>query len=604
MVNENIDELNHKAWNLRYENHEQALKIASEALERAEKKSYQKGKIYALLNKSIIEILLSKLDSVLNNLFDVKSYFENVNDKLGLTRSLYALADLYKVFGDYEKAMNYCSASEKLALADCQDELGEIYNIKGSIYIGLCDFEHAVEAFEKSLENRKENDLKGRASTLNRLGWANVERASISTNKNEKSGLFALALKHYREAIDLRKKVSDITGLPFSYFGLANLYEKKGDFKKAEETYLVCKDFNEKNSKDKFCDLKCNLALGKVILIQNKEGALDFLTKAKIIADSISTKYFQCEINKFFSEYYEKENNYELAHKYFKAYNKLKSEIINTENQNKAKYQQIKIISEKNSELEKKNKLIEESVKAAYSIQSAILPIEEEMKKVFSDFFILFKPRDIVSGDFYWFKQFNNKAIIAAADCTGHGIPGAFMCMLGAAFLNEIIQEDNLSPNKILNALRTKIKTSLKQTGKTGEEKGGMDMALCLIDVESGKVEYSGAYNPLIRIRNKELVEIKADRMPVAIYPREDDFKNNMIKVKKGDRLYIFSDGYHDQLGGERIKKYSGKKFKELLLEISEKTMKVQKELLEKEHLEWKRNQDQTDDILVIGMEI
>ena len=604
MTESEIDILNQKAWETRYENHEKAMKYATEALKSATKSNYEKGIHFALLYKSIVEILMSKLENVLDNLLITFEYFEETNEKPGLVRSLYGLANLYKIFGDYNKALEYCTEGEKIALVVCPEELGEIYNEKGSVYIGLCDFEHAVEALEKSFENRHENDHKGRASTLNRLGWANVERASIEQNEKQKSSYFSLALNYYRQAIDLRKEINDVQGIPFSYFGLGNLYEVKGEYDKAEKTYLICQDFNNKNSKDTFCALKCDLALGKIDLINKKDTAYDYLIKSKKIADSMSSRYFQCEINKSLSEYYEDKKDYKKAYDHYKVYSRLRREILNTENQNKIKYQQIKIISEKNHELENKNRIIEESVKAAQYIQSAALPQEDELNDLVSDYFILFKPRDIVSGDFYWFKRFGNKIYLAASDCTGHGIPGAFTSMLGMAFLNEIIQDDIKSPNIILNELRSKIKNTLKQTGKEKELKDGMDLALCLLDFNRNTLEYAGAFNPLFLIRNKELIEYKADRMPIAIYPKETEFTNNVIELHKGDTFYIFSDGFPDQLRSEELKKYSTKKFKDFLVSIADMTMNKQKQALEKEHDEWRRNQWQTDDILIVGIRI
>ncbi|MCK4678995.1 MAG: serine/threonine-protein phosphatase, partial [Bacteroidales bacterium] len=199
----------------------------------------------------------------------------------------------------------------------------------------------------------------------------------------------------------------------------------------------------------------------------------------------------------------------------------------------------------------------------------------------------------------------NNFLIIAAVDCTGHGVPGAFMSMLGTSFLNETVTKTKFDkPNEILERLRKKVKISLKQTGKDIEQRDGMDMALCILDLDNKEMQYAGAYNPLYLIRNGELIEYKADRQPVAIHYVEKEFTNHVIKLQEGDALYIFSDGFYDQLGGTKYKKFLSKNFKSLLLEINKKSMEQQKDLLDKTLKEWMKDYEQIDDILVIGIRV
>ncbi len=245
------------------------------------------------------------------------------------------------------------------------------------------------------------------------------------------------------------------------------------------------------------------------------------------------------------------------------------------------------------------------SITYAKRIQNAVLPLKDHFEKAFSDHFILFKPRDIVSGDFYWIAEDKDKLYFTAADCTGHGVPGAFMSMLGVSSLNEIFGNENngLTANRILNLLREKIKFSLHQTGKEGENKDGMDMAMCIYHKNKNMLEYAGAYNPLYLIRDGKLEEYKADRMPIGIYHVEKDtFTNHEIKIKKGDIIYIFSDGFVDQFGGPAQTKFKSMNMKKLLVEISNKPMENQKEILEERFNKWKGNLDQIDDIIFIGI--
>ncbi len=257
-------------------------------------------------------------------------------------------------------------------------------------------------------------------------------------------------------------------------------------------------------------------------------------------------------------------------------------------------------------EIAEKNKSITDSIEYAKRIQTAILPSKEFAEEILPEHFILFRPRDIVSGDFFWMTKKDNLVVVIAADCTGHGVPGAFMSMLGVSFLNEIVNRHEVtSANVILNNLRRDIKKTLGQEGKEGEAKDGMDIALCVIDLEKMKMQYSGAYNPLYLYRNNELMETKADRMPIGIYVKEkESFTNNEIELQKGDVFYIFSDGYQDQFGGEDGRKFKTKNYKQFLLEIHQKPMAEQREILDKRIDEWRGDWEQIDDIIILGIRV
>jgi len=260
-------------------------------------------------------------------------------------------------------------------------------------------------------------------------------------------------------------------------------------------------------------------------------------------------------------------------------------------------------IREQLSIIEEKNKNILDSINYAKRIQQAILPGDEEIKKAFPDSFILYKPKDVVSGDFYWFAQRDEKKLIAAVDCTGHGVPGAFMSMIGSALLNEIVNEKNISEaGKILNILRESIIRSLKQTGAQGEQKGGMDISLCVI--ENNRAQFAGANNPIWMILKGEFKEIKGDKQPIGIHIFSKPFTSHNIEIQKGDCLYIFSDGYADQFGGDQGKKFKYRQLQETLVSIYEKPMGEQKKTLNDIIEKWRGTLEQIDDILVIGIRI
>jgi serine phosphatase RsbU (regulator of sigma subunit) len=251
-------------------------------------------------------------------------------------------------------------------------------------------------------------------------------------------------------------------------------------------------------------------------------------------------------------------------------------------------------------------KHITDSIKYALRIQSALLPSLE----LFSDridHFVLYKPRDIVSGDFYWVAEVDNgsRQMIIASDCTGHGVPGAFMSMLGVSFLNEIVLNKGITqPDQVMNTLREDVIRSLKQMEEASDVKDGMDMCICLLDLENRTLQFAGANNPLWIISNGELSEIKGDKMPVAIHETMQPYTNHWIDLKKGDTFYIFSDGFADQFGGPNQKKFLSKNFKTVLGDLQKKSMLEQGAELDRIFEEWRKEVEQVDDVTVIGVRV
>ncbi len=295
--------------------------------------------------------------------------------------------------------------------------------------------------------------------------------------------------------------------------------------------------------------------------------------------------------------------------------------------------QRDEIESQRDIVMEQKKEIVD-SIEYASLIQTAAIPSEDIILGEFSEHFVLYKPRDIVSGDFFWFGKNQETNIVIAADCTGHGVPGAFMSMMGISLLNKIVNEKKItSPEKILNSLRENIIVSLKQTGSAQESKDGMDMVVLSFNRNSNLLQCAGANNPLYLIRKSpidgkvkfediaekyqipfkkvtdedsdfELFDIKGNKMPVAIYVKMDSFEKHEIELEKDDTLYIFSDGYVDQFGGPKRKKFMSKKFKHLLISIQDKPLNIQKDILNKTIEDWKGINHQVDDILVIGIRI
>ncbi|MBI5541059.1 MAG: SpoIIE family protein phosphatase [Bacteroidia bacterium] len=269
------------------------------------------------------------------------------------------------------------------------------------------------------------------------------------------------------------------------------------------------------------------------------------------------------------------------------------------------------IVIKQKEHIEEINVQITDSIHYAKYIQGAVLPDSDYLREILGEHFILFKPRDIVSGDFYWAAKIKQWLIFIVADCTGHGVPGAFMSMLGISFLNEIISKDEVTQaNHVLNYLRVHVIESLKQKGILGEQQDGMDIALCALNTDTLELQYAGANNPLYIIRKNQtnLDEIKGDKMPIGIHQNMQPFTNHITKLHKGDTLYLMSDGYKDQIGGEKEKKFLSKRLKELILSITNESMEQQCKILDNTIEDWitghKEKYEQTDDITVLGIKI
>jgi len=248
-------------------------------------------------------------------------------------------------------------------------------------------------------------------------------------------------------------------------------------------------------------------------------------------------------------------------------------------------------------------KSIVDSINYALTIQNSLLPSSQILKDQLPEHFILFKPRDIVSGDYYWVKDQMYHLYVAAADCTGHGVPGAFMSMLGMTLMNEIVNKHpQIDPDELLNELRSQIMETLHQKGDPGAAKDGMDMVVCKYNRQDHSLHFAGANNPLYLVRKGELTEYKTDKMPVSIHEVMHPFGGQEIKLKPGDIVYLFSDGYADQFGGPRGKKLKYREFKELLVSNADKEMHEQGLLLDQAFEKWKGDLDQIDDVVVIGL--
>lgn len=278
------------------------------------------------------------------------------------------------------------------------------------------------------------------------------------------------------------------------------------------------------------------------------------------------------------------------------------------------------ILSEKNEELniqkdtiesqskiiQLKNKEITDSIKYAYNIQSAIMPTMSEFKDYFKEAFVFFRPKDIISGDFFWVTKKENKIIYVTADCTGHGVPGGFMSMLGVSFISEIINEHDLTePALILSRLRKKVINALKQKGLSGENQDGMDMTLCVLDKNTNELTFAAANRFLFIIRDGNLMQLNGDKQPVGIFGKDiKPFTQQKIQLQNGDIIITLTDGLADQFGGDRGKKYMYKRLKEQLVSIHHLPLSEQETIITNTFDNWKGDLEQVDDVTIIGVKV
>jgi len=551
-------------------------------------------------------------------------YNENNKDSLMIGRTLNNMANVYFSYGIYKKSLEYY-----LKGIEIFKKLGK-ENYVGFLLINVALTYKKLGDYKKALETlRQSQDLFIKLNFKPGLAQANGEIGAFYAEQ----GKYELALKYQEEALKLYETLGEKMLIAITYKQIGEIYQKAGSYITALSYFQKSVTiFKELNAKKELLDSYENIATIHSLL-GNYKLAYDYFKIYSNLKDSVLGEDYLRQMQEFEAKYEseKKENEIklqkaELAKKeseakrknifmiaiamialmvigfsviIFKQYSeKKKANILLAEQNDQIKKQRDQIFQQK--------KEITDSIHYASRIQRAVLSSPKPLEENGIQYFILYKPRDIVSGDFYWINQKNNKILVAAADCTGHGVPGAFMSMLGMALLNEIITKGEVeSAAQVLNELRSLVIKSLHQSGAAEETKDGMDMALCMIDDNLSKVQFAGAFYPLYLIRDNEIIEGAADRMPVGYHDRLiTDFTNSEFTLQKNDIMYIFSDGYVDQFGGENGKKFMAKRFKQLLIDIHNEPMEKQKEILDTTITEWRGELDQVDDILVIGLRV
>ncbi|MBN2667677.1 MAG: tetratricopeptide repeat protein [Bacteroidales bacterium] len=618
--------------------------------------------------------------------------YETTQDSLGLALVLGNIGNIYDDQNEYDKALEYFQISLNI-YKKYKDDDGIARNLSnvGLVYHNKKQYELALKYYKEALEiNKMLHNLRHEATNLSNIGlvqseWGNtIEALKYYEEAYEKYKLadsyegmesvlinisnilnkqmqYKKAIKYAKNALELNTKTLNNLWKRNAYQSLSTSYKGLKEFEKAleyKDLYLQVNDSLYNNEKTKTLGelrekyeteqkekqiliQKSQLAKNKLALAEEKAEKQNQRSQRNLFLLAFVMMLILATYVLFNLRQKKKANHLLSAQKaqIFEQNEELSmqnEEILAQKDEIESQRDEIEaqrdIVVLQKEILEKTHLEISQSIDYAKRIQQSILPEPSLLAEHLSDHFVYFRPKDKVSGDYYWWSHIENHTIIAVADCTGHGVPGAFMSMLGTSFLREIVQKEYIThTGVILRKLRKEVIKSLKQNTESGSQKDGMDMAIISINHANNIVQYSGANNPLYIIKNSELnvlnekinnvvkqmdslelkkqttklfYEIKPDKMPIAIYDKMDSFRTIEFKVEKGDQLYLFSDGFADQFGGPNEKKFKYKPFKQLLFSISDKPLIEQKNILNLSFEEWKTQQEQVDDVVVMGIKI
>lgn len=557
---------------------------------------------------------------------------QKIDSKKGIAGRYHNIGLIYYAQGNYSRALTFYHQSLKIkqkigdknGMAESFAEIGRVYHKQG-------DFSKAQSFYQRSLEAEKQNGHKKGVAEINlelgklamsqkKYAQAQVYLEKVKAQAEEKDLLaetwinLGVACYHQKKYFKSEQclargvRMAKASGNPVIVKEgagfLAKVYQQLGDYKKAYENQLLFKEmadslFNEENIR-KLMRLEDKQRDDSLKLVQIKEKALlnASIQQQKLTqkATSIGLGLSIILVLTLWFFYKSKQRNNRMLEQKNQALHLANDEIqmINTT------LQQIL------DTIKKQHKDIVDSIGYAQRIQQAMLPFDSRMQAAFSEYFILFRPRDIVSGDFYWFEEIDGKKIIVAADCTGHGVPGAFMTMLGTQALTDIIVQRKIHrSDEILNQLDEMLQQLLQS--KDTHLRDGMDAVVCVVDQAAQKVQFSGAQNPLILVQNGTLKEVKGDVYSINGYHQEMQsvyFTAHTLDISQPTAIYLYSDGYLDQFGGRQGEKFKKQRFLPLLQKITGEPMKEQRQILETTLTNWMGSYEQIDDILVMGVRV
>jgi len=599
---------------------------------------------YAYFNKDSLATYFSK---------QALQYFQNLNDTSGIMAILHANGNRYYTNDSYHLAfdayMNYTKFAEEL---NDSSALSTGYVGLANVYTGIRNYKEGIKYHKKALLLKtKLNNQFGMSVCYINLG------VSFNGIKEPDSSIFYL-----KRALDIQLTTGNIGGTVWSHNGIGSAYLIKKNYNEALKHFLLAYDvIQQRNIRPELPVTLCGIAqsyldlknyekamgfANQALKVGKKEGQLEIIKtsyeikseiykekmqfkkslemfeKANVYKDSIVNAGVVSNINKTYNQYIQGKIKSEARLKLLieEERSKVKSDrqkfiiiiivfisallgffLFFIMNRLKLTRKQKAVIEEQKEVVEEAHQEIKDSIAYAKRIQSAILPPTKLVKEYLKESFILYKPKDVVAGDFYWMEHKDNKVLFAAADCTGHGVPGAMVSVVCNNALNRSVREHGLTePGEILTKTREIV---IQEFEKSEEDvKDGMDIALC--SLEGMKLQYAGAHNPLWIIRKGEIIETKANKQPIGQFDNPEPYTTHSFDLEKGDSLYMFSDGYVDQFGGEKGKKFKARAFRELLLSIQDKSMEEQKTIIDESFEAWRGSLEQIDDVCVIGVRV
>lgn len=633
------------------------LYFAQQALNLSQKLNWKRGMAVSLKN------IGSACDDMGNNSDALYYYgralniFSSIDDKSGVSACYNNMGLVYRTIGNFSEALknHYASLKIKEAIGD-RNGIALSYNNIGVVLNAQKNYAEAIKNHLAALEIRKVlGNKRGIASSYGNMG--NVYQAQ---------GNYAEALKNYEQTLKIEVEIGNKVGMTTALNNMGAAYYELGDYEQALQHNTDALRIAEEAG-DLSSIAASSINTGNVLVkLKQPQAASEWLQKALGIgkeigeveviknsyeglsqADSALGKYndalqhykmFICyrdslinEENTLKTVQLQMQYEYDKKDAIARAVQEKKDEVSRQEVQKQKllrnsfiagfalmlalaavsyrsyvrKREDNLLIEKQKLLVEQKNKEITQSLNYARHIQAAVLPNHSNINTLLKNYFILYLPKDIVSGDFYSVLQNNGRVIVAAADCTGHGVAGAFMSMIGTSLINHLVNEKNITdPAVILDELNEGIINSLKQ--RQGDSNDGMDIGMCSIDLKENKLLFAGANRPLWLFRNEEIKIVKPDKFPIGgmQIDHKTKYTSHEIELQTNDTIYIFSDGYSDQFGGEQGKKMMSKRFKEYLRVMQHLPMKKQQEQLEQLFHSWKGKHEQVDDVLIIGFRV
>lgn len=614
------------------EKFEQALKYYDSSRVIQEKIKDRASLAVTFNNIGYVYELQGLVEKALECYFKSLKLHEELNNKTELTSCYNNIGSLFDDLGDHVVALEYYKKS--LALKEkINDKKGiaTVLNNIGLVYYNQNDLAKALDFYNRSLLiNEEIKNTIGISILLDNIGGIYQSKGDLTQ-----------ALFYFNKSLDLQKIDKNYDGQIVSHTSIGEIYFSKKDYNKAKEHTLIGLKYSIEYGYVDQIKLSANRLYSiymkqkqfekaiemRNLEIQMRDSMINEKTKKASLKSQIRYEYEKKAIEDSLIVVEERklttlQLNQEKTQRFalyaglglslmfigfvfnrFKVTQKQKN-IIELKEQ-ETKKQNI-IITQQKELVEEKQNEISDSINYAKRIQTSFLANEMEFKDHFEDYFVLFKPKDIVSGDFYWATSIESKLFICVADSTGHGIPGAFMSLLNISLLNEsVLSRNYTSTIDILNFIRNILILGLKPDEKGQGGNDGMDCVLIIIDFKTLEMEFSGANNPLWIIRKNNIIELKADKMPVGRSPKETvSFSNQKFQLQKNDLLFGFTDGFPDQFGGPKGKKFKYKQLEELLISISHEPMEIQNQKLNEVFENWKGDLEQVDDICIIGVRV